>query len=153
MSKQILELHHALVDLTGLMNQPQRDSALLEAAGVDLDRALFPLLVAIERKGPIGVVELANLAGRDYTTVSRQVAKLENLGLILRTSPKADRRVREAKITLKGLAMTEKIHIARERLATEIFSKWTKRDMQELTRLMRRFAEDLANVTFSRAGH
>ena len=45
-----------------------------------LDRALFPLLVGIERRGPIGVGDLADLAGRDYSTVSRQVAKLESLG-------------------------------------------------------------------------
>src|ERR1700722_9004722 len=105
MNKEILQLHHTLVDLVGLMNQPQRDSALLQEAGVDLDRALFPLLIGIERKGPIGVVELANLAGRDYTTVSRQVAKLKSLGLIARSASKADKRVTEAKMTAKGLAM------------------------------------------------
>ena len=114
MNQEIRRLHHALVDLVGLMNQPQRDSALLQAAGVALDRALFPLLVGIERKGPIGVVELAGLAGRDYTTVSRQVAKLESLGLIARSPAKADNRVREAKITSKGRKMTSLIHAARE---------------------------------------
>ena len=56
-----------------LMNRPQRDRALLQEAGVSLDRALFPLLIVIERKGLL-VVELADLVGRDYTTVSRQLA-------------------------------------------------------------------------------
>ena len=51
---------------------------------VSLDRALFPLLIAIKRKGPIGVVELAELVGRDYTAVSRQITKLDGLGLISR---------------------------------------------------------------------
>jgi len=126
------------------MNQPQRDSALLQEARVDLDRALFPLLVGIERKGPIGVVELANLAGRDYTTVSRQVAKLESLRLIVRSPSKADKRVREAKITAKGLGVTGRIQAARERLAATLFANWTKRDLQDLARLMRRFVDDLS---------
>jgi DNA-binding MarR family transcriptional regulator len=146
MNKEIRQLHQTLVDLVGLMNQPQRDSALLQEAGVDLDRALFPLLVGIERRGPIGVVELANLAGRDYTTVSRQVAKLESLGLVARSPSKGDKRVREAKITAKGLVMTSQIHAARERMATALFTGWTKRDLQDLTRLMRRFADDFAAV-------
>jgi predicted transcriptional regulator len=30
----------------------------------------------VARLGPIGVVDFADRAGRDYTTVSRQVAKL-----------------------------------------------------------------------------
>jgi DNA-binding MarR family transcriptional regulator len=145
-NKEILQLHQTLVDLVGLMNQPQRDSALLQAAGVDLDRALFPLLVGIERKGPIGVGALADLAGRDYTTVSRQVTKLESLGLITRSSSKADKRVREAKITTKGLKMTSQIHTARVRIAATLFAKWNKRDLQDLARLMRRFADDFAAV-------
>jgi len=145
-NRQILELHHTLVDLVGLMNQPQRDSALLQEAGVGLDRALFPLLAGIERRGPIGVVELANLAGRDYTTVSRQVAKLESLGLIARRPSKADKRVREAKITAKGLRMTTRIQAARERIATALFANWTRRDLQDLARLMHRFTDDLSTV-------
>src|SRR5271154_5682081 len=102
MNKEIRQLHHTLVDLVGLMNRPQRDSALLQEAGVSLDRALFPLLVGVERKGPLGVVELAGLVGRDYTTVSRQIAKLESLGLVARRPAKTDSRVREAVITAKG---------------------------------------------------
>ena len=67
MNKEIRHLHHALIDLIGMMNRPQRDIALIREAGISLDRALFPLLVGIERKGPIGVGELADGVGRDYT--------------------------------------------------------------------------------------
>jgi DNA-binding MarR family transcriptional regulator len=133
-----------VLDLVGLMNQPQRDSALLREAGVDLDRALFQILVGIGHKGPIGVVELANLAGRDYTTVSRQVAKLESLGLIARSPSKADKRVSEATITAQGLEMTARIDAARERIATELFAEWSKSDLQDLARLLRRFTDDFS---------
>lgn len=102
LSKQIRTLHGALIEIVSAMNRPQRDEVLIKAAGIPLDRALFPLLVGIERLGPIGVVELADRAGRDYTTVSRQVAKLESLGLVERREGKADRRVREAVISAKG---------------------------------------------------
>ena len=67
-------LHEALIDLVGFFNRPQNDAILVREAGVSLDRALFPLLVRIQRRGPLGVGELADLVGRDYTTVSRQVA-------------------------------------------------------------------------------
>src|ERR1700679_619000 len=102
MNPEIIELHHALVDVMGQMNRPQRDTALLQEAGVSLDRALFPLLIVIERKGPLGVVELSEFVGRDYTTVSRQTAKLGRLGLIKRGPSIADKRVREAIVTAKG---------------------------------------------------
>ena len=143
MSKEIFQLHNTLIDLVGFMNRPQRDTALIQEAGISLDRALFPLLMGIQRHGPIGVVELADLAGRDYTTVSRQVAKLESLGLVSRKPSKADKRVREALITVKGRGMTDALDTARERLAAQLLANWSKKDLQDLARLMRRFADDL----------
>jgi len=146
MNEEIRQLHHTLVDLVGLMNRPQRDSVLLQEAGVSLDRALFPLLIAVEHKGPIGVVELGELVGRDYTTVSRQTAKLASLGLITRRPSKGDKRVREAAVTAKGRQVTSAIDAARERMAAVLFAKWSKRDLKDLARLMRRFADDLQSL-------
>jgi DNA-binding MarR family transcriptional regulator len=143
MKEEILQLHNTLIDLTGFMNSPRRDTALIHEAGVSLDRALFPLLMGIQRHGPIGVVELAGLAGRDYTTVSRQVTKLESLGLIARHASKADKRVRAAAITAKGRRIAAALDEARERLASEVLANWSKKELQELVRLMRRFADDL----------
>jgi DNA-binding MarR family transcriptional regulator len=134
-------LHGAVLDIVSAMNRPQRDEALIKEAGIRLDRALFPLLVGVERFGPIGVVDLADRAGRDYTTVSRQVAKLEGLGLVKRRESAADRRVREAVISPKGKEMTDLIDAARERIGRTVFATWDSRDIDELVRLMRRFAD------------
>lgn len=136
----IRELHGALIDIVSLMNRPQRDEDLVREAGISLDRALFPLLVGIERLGPIGIVELAERAGRDYTTVSRQVAKLESLGLAERRQSTVDRRVNEAVVTPKGKAMTDKIDAAREKNVRAIFETWEAHDVSELVHLMRKLA-------------
>jgi DNA-binding MarR family transcriptional regulator len=146
MSHQTRQLHAALVDLAGLMNRPQLDDVLLKEAGVSLDRALFPLLSGIERHGPIGVVGLAERAGRDYTTVSRQVAKLAELGLIERRPSPTDARVHEAVLSPKGREMTEAFAAARERLAAPVLSRWSEADFNDLVRLLRRFADDLKAV-------
>ena len=66
-SDRIRELHGALIDIVSVMNRPQRDEQMVREAGISLDRALFPLLVMVERLGPIGVVDLADRVGRDYT--------------------------------------------------------------------------------------
>ncbi len=138
---QLRALHGAVLDVVSAMNRPERDAALVRRAGVALDRALFPLLVGIERFGPIGVVDLAGRAGRDYTTVSRQVAKLEDLGLVRRKASPDDRRLRLATVTAKGKAMTDSIDAARDRLLSAIFRTWKARDVDELVRLLRRFAD------------
>src|SRR3954465_1345776 len=123
-SVQLRSLHDSLLAIASTMNRPQRDEAMVRKAGIALDRALFPLLVGIERLGPIGVVDLADRAGRDYTTVSRQVAKLESLGLIQRRPSATDRRVSEAVVTAKGKSMTDRVDAARERIGIEIFKSW-----------------------------
>src|ERR1700749_4941128 len=127
-AKEVKALHGAMVDLFTLMNEPQRDDTLLREAGVSLDRALFPLLVGIERYGPIGVVDLANKAGRDYTTVSRQVTKLESLGLIERQPSESDRRINEAVITAKGQTLTDALDAARLRLAAPLLAQGNEED-------------------------
>lgn len=142
-SPQLRTLHGALLDIVGVMMRPQRDEAMVREAGIALDRALFPLLVGIERFGPIGVVEMADRVGRDYTTVSRQVAKLESLGLVERREGARDRRVREATVTPAGKAMTDRVDAARDRMGRAIFEGWAPDDVDTLVRLMRRFADDL----------
>ena len=142
MKKEIRELRGALMDLTGVLNRPQPDSALIEAAGIDLDRALFPLLLRIDRLGPLGIVELAELAGRDYSTVSRQVAKLESLGLVSRCPDPEDKRVRAAIMTDQGREMTAALDAARQKIIERLLADWDKEDVRILTRLLRRFADD-----------
>jgi DNA-binding MarR family transcriptional regulator len=147
MNMELRQLHEAVIDLVGLFNQPQRDVILIKEAGISIDRALFPLLVRIERRGPMGIVELADLAGRDHTTVSRQVTKLESLGLVTRQAGQNDGRVSEVAVTKKGKSMTNALDAARERLAWPILAKWNEKDRKDLIRLIRRFVDDARTCT------
>ena len=140
---QIKDLHRSLLDIMAAMNRPQRDEYMVRAAGISLERALFPLLVGVERLGPIGLVDLAQRAGRDYTTVSRQVSKLEALGLVKREEHSVDRRVRKVSITPQGKAMTNRVDAARERMARATFDSWEPQEVEALIRLMRKLADAL----------
>ncbi|SRR5579871_1192816 len=146
-SEQIRELHEALLTLGDAMNRPENDKTLIGKAGISLDRALLPLLVRVEKLGPIGVVELAARVGRDYTTVSRQVAKLQSIGLVKRQSASADRRVNEALVTPEGKAMADALNAARDRLGRRFFSSWSERDVSELVRLVSKLARQIASAS------
>ncbi|MFK2901853.1 MarR family transcriptional regulator [Dyella jejuensis] len=129
-----------MLDLMGCMNSPRQDDFLLREAGVSLDRALFPLLVCLGRAGVMGVAELADQVGRDPSTISRQVSKLEELGLVRRKRSKEDQRIREASITKAGIRMIEAIVNARRRLLDQLLDGWTKEDRDNLPRLMQMLA-------------
>jgi len=142
MKRELSQLREALLDINGILNRPQPDAALIATAGVDLDRALFPVLVRVERRGPLGIGELAELCGRDYTTVSRQVAKLESLGLVGRRVNARDARVKEAVITEQGRRMTRALDGAREKIFMSVLSDWDRADVTELARLLRKLADN-----------
>ena len=140
-SSQLRNLHGAVLDIVGMMNGPERDEMMIREAGIRLDRALFPLVVLVERFGPIGVVDLADRVGRDYTTVSRQLGKLEALALIERRASPEDGRLRLATITPSGKAMTDRIDAARERVLRAGLDSWDEGELADFTRLLRRFAD------------
>ena len=140
MSANIRALHDALLSVIGVMSRPDVDERMVREAGIALDGALFPLLVMVERFGPIGIVELANRGGRDYTTVSRQVSRLESQGLVERRAHENDARVRAVVVTAKGQAMTDALDAARERMARAMFADWSESEVDMLVSLMQRFA-------------
>lgn len=140
-SNQLRLLHGSLLDIVAMMNRPQQDEKLLEAAGLSLERALLPVLISIAKRGPLGVVELSEGIGRDYTTLSRQVARLEQLDLIKRRVSARDRRVREAVVTDKGKVITDRIDKAREQMARTILADWDDADLDQLVVLIQRFAD------------
>jgi hypothetical protein len=75
--------------------------------------------------------------------VSRQVAKLADLGLIDRRPSPTDRRVSEAVLSGEGRKAIDALDAARHRLTTPVFSQWSDRDLLELERLLRRYVDDL----------
>jgi DNA-binding MarR family transcriptional regulator len=142
-TRDIDALAASLVELIGFLNSPQRDDVLLREAGVALDRALFPLLVRLGMTGPLSVAGLADQAGRDHTTISRQLSKLEGLGLIARQGGE-DRRVRTASLTPAGHDVVQAINAARRRLLSGVLADWSETDLASLATLNRRFVEALA---------
>jgi len=141
MSEQLHDLHRAFLEIVSVINRPREDDTLLRRVGVKLDRGLFPLLVRIQQFGPIGVVDLADQVGRDYTTVSRQVARLERLGLVARRGSAHDGRIREARLTPKGIGVTGRIDGAREKLLRELLTEWRPQEVEQLVRSVRKLAD------------
>jgi len=125
---------------------PQRDEALLREAGVTIDRALFPLLVRLAVR-QANVAELAGQVGRDHTTVSRQLGKLERLGLAARHPGAADRRVHNARLTPDGERIVHAIAAARRRLLSRALAAWTDADLASLATLNRRLVQTLADAS------
>jgi DNA-binding MarR family transcriptional regulator len=142
-TRNIEQLGFSLIEVISFLSSPQRDDALLREANVDIDRALFPLLIRLGAQGALSVVELADQVGRDHTTISRQLAKLESLALIDRCHSTADRRCRDARLTDDGRKMVAAITSTRARMLTNALADWSDQDCTALAGLLKRFSETL----------
>jgi DNA-binding MarR family transcriptional regulator len=133
----------ALLELTGFINDPRQDWRMMAEAGLDLDPAFLPLLVRLGAWGPTGVVDLAGRMGRDHSTLSRQLTRLEDAGLVRRATSPHDGRVRIAEVTARGADAVATLSAARRRLLDRALARWTPDERDALTRLLGRFVDAL----------
>ncbi|QEO16456.1 MarR family winged helix-turn-helix transcriptional regulator [Acetobacter vaccinii] len=140
---RLRSLHGALLDVMGMLNGVLREEMVIREAGIRLDRTLFPLLALVDRCGPVGVVELAERVGRDYTTVSRQLAKLESLALVVRRCSTADRRSRQAVITSAGHDIVARIDAACEQVLGNALQMWTEQEKDSLVQSLHNLANSI----------
>ena len=134
------QLHEALLQIVNVLNRPQGDNVILIRAGVSLDTALFPLLVRVSMQRNLTIGELADQVGRDYSTVSRQIARLEVLGFIHGELSKTDRRQRLLSVTAAGKNTVNKIDRARNQVMSEALDGWTQAEINELASMATRLA-------------
>jgi len=134
-------LYRSLIAVADLVNRLDIDSRLLSAAGVKLDRALFPLLARVAMSPGINVAEMSNVVGRDHSTVSRQVVKLEKLGLIVRTPDPVDSRARRLHLSDQGAAIMAKVKAIRRQWMESHFQDWSEKDRDDLVALLQEMIE------------
>lgn len=138
------DIYKSLFEIVTFFNRPQQDSNLLNRAGVSLDQTLFPILMVIQRKGPVGLLELAGNVRKDHSTVSRQVDVLVEMGLVESFQAEHDRRVRHIKATPKGEAMIAIIAEARRVMMDEYLTNWDDDEIRQLQAVLAKLADSLS---------
>ena len=139
----------AISELTSFINDPRHDRHLMTEARLTFDPVFMPLLVRLGALGEAGVVELAGQLGRDHSTISRQMTKLEIAGLLERVSSLKDGRARTARLTARGLDAFYNLGAARGRLLDRVLADWVEDDREALGRLLLRFARALQTAVKS----
>jgi DNA-binding MarR family transcriptional regulator len=115
----------------------------------DLDVASYTVLVTISdlsRALPNGVraIDVAETLGLHKSTMSRNIAVLERLGLVARAPSVEDARARILSITDSGRASLDATVTARRARVSSILSRWSAADVRDLARLLGQLNDDLA---------
>lgn len=132
------------IEMLGRTSRPRFRELLLRRSGVTLDPELVRYLVLADLRGPIGVLELAELLEQNHPKASRALAKLEQLGLVERADAAHDRRVKTAAVTPAGHRVVEAVNQGRRRILEEVFADWSDSDKAALAHLTRRFSDGMS---------
>lgn len=132
--------HHALEHELTVLARRWRGAAarLSREVHPDLDTAGYGLLVMLEETGPVRAGELVDALAVDKSTVSRQLANLESLGLVAREPDPADGRAHRVVTTEEGrsrLGALRERRLARWRVD---LIQWPEDDVATLARLLGR---------------
>jgi DNA-binding MarR family transcriptional regulator len=104
----------------------------------DLDGSAYGLLVLLQDLGPLRAGDLVAQLGQDKSTVSRQVAKLVELGFVDRTADPVDGRAQVLTPSPEGSARLARVREARRaRWATDL-ADWPTDDVAMLAELLAR---------------
>ncbi len=96
--------------LRRLSEQIERDCGRVYALnGVDFEQRWFGVLNQLKLNGPLSIGNLATLLGITHVSVTQTCQSLKKAGLIASASGRNDARVREVRLSKKGLALIEEL--------------------------------------------
>lgn len=132
----------------GLLMRRARAAAALLAERVhpDLDGGAYPLLVHVSRVPGVRSCDLAAYVGVGRATISRQVHRLEELGLLLRRPDPQDARNQQLELTEEGARLVAEASDARRSWLHEALAAWTPDDVATLAGSLGRLNEALDEV-------
>jgi DNA-binding MarR family transcriptional regulator len=123
--------------------RPDVRVALLGQAGRELSGNDVHLLRTVVARGPVRASDLAAWQGVDKSTISTQIRRLEERGLVVRRPDSADRRAVLFTATARGRKLRRRMDSAGAALFVEVLQDWTDADRQALATLLDRFSRRL----------
>ncbi|BCJ49779.1 hypothetical protein Asp14428_12540 [Actinoplanes sp. NBRC 14428] len=120
--------------------------ALLGSAAQELSTNDITLLRAITTHGPVRASELAARQGVDKSTVTPQIRRLEDRGLVERHGDPGDRRATLLSATDLGRRQLRQMDEVGTHLFERALQGWPDDDRRALATLMQRLAGELAGV-------
>lgn len=142
-SSTVEQLEWALIRVMRRVNAPRSHEALMERAGVQLERSGYVLLVRVSEAGTLRLGALAEVAGVDASTASRQAKELCERGLLARVTDPDDGRAVRLTTTPAGEDALDRLRTARRASIEELLDGWAPEDVHSLGRLLDQFADSL----------
>ena len=115
--------------------------------GDEHDFSLLPVLVELDRCGPVRLSDLAERLRLDASTVSRRVKHLGEQDLVAVTTDTSDARARRVQIRPAGRKALGQLRARRRDLLGQVLADWPGEDRERFQQLLGRFLDGLGDLT------
>lgn len=104
------------------------------------------VLFLIWDNGPLRAQDVVRTMGSDKGTVSRQIAQLEQLGLVTRSADPTDRRAQVVSLTADGQQRVDAVANERRADYVDRLSEWSVADLNKLATDLARYNRSLEGM-------
>ena len=139
----IARIEAALVTLVRRATDPRGNREINRSAGVDIERAGAVMLARVEELEPARLSDLAEAAGVDTSTASRQVARLVDDGYVDRGADPDDRRASAHRLTPAGREVRRRLRTARREWFEDVLGDFEPAEQEQLATLLERFVDHM----------
>ena len=139
----------ALASFAVWANSTANRRELMAASGfpLDDDLAAFLLLNQLVYRGAARPTDLADTVEVSTSHISKVVARLEDAGLVRRAPDPHDNRAVVVGLTDEGRRIGERIVAGIDAYFAQLFHDWSRRDQEELSRLVVKLAHSVDNLS------
>ncbi len=127
--------------------------ALHDAAGAALSSTDSWLLDYVVTSGPVRMSALAEWLSVDKSTITSEVRRLEQGGLVTREQDASDRRAVLVTATDEGCEAIKRHRASAQQVYSTLVGKWSVDDRAELARLLQRFVDEFSWVSDAVSRH
>jgi DNA-binding MarR family transcriptional regulator len=128
-----------------LVREILEEKILDEVSPAPLSLSQFHLLKLIALNGKHQVGEVADFLGVSPPAATKNIDKLERLGLVSRLPSPGDRRATLLSSSAKGRRLVRKYEATKEERLTPVLDGFSTEELRQLARLMERFSLRLLN--------
>ena len=141
------KIEAAIVLLLRRANDPRGFQRIHQLAGIQIERAGAVMLARVEEMQPARLSDLAEAAGLEVSTASRQVARLVEQGYVQRTADPADARAALHELTAEGLEARSKLRATGTAFFASALEDFTEAERRALADLLTRFVDGVLEAS------
>jgi len=138
--KRLLRLSHIF---SSVVREVLETKLLGESTPLPLTLSQFHLLKLMTINGRHQVGELADFLGVSAPAASKNLDKLERLGLVVRTQSAGDRRVTLLTASRKGQRLVKKCQLLKEERLSSVLERMPESEIKQLSDLLEKFSVSL----------